>query len=52
MMGGMKSKIAADNKFSGDADERERSEKEVRECATEKERLSTLRLCFSVEFVC
>ena len=50
--GGMKSVIAADKNFSGDANERKRSGKEMRECATKKKRVGTLRLCFSVEFVC
>ena len=52
MTSGMKIGIAADNNISGDADERKRSGKEVRECETEKKRASVLRLCFSGEFVC
>ena len=50
--GGMESVFAADKNFSGDANERRKSGIGVRECATEKKRAGTLRLCFSVEFVC
>ena len=46
--GGMKSGFAADKNFSCDASEKRKSGIGVRECATEKERLSALRLCFSV----
>ena len=49
---GLKSAFAADKNFSGDANRKRKSEIETRECAAEKERLSALRLCFSVEFVC
>ena len=50
--GGMKSEFAADKNLSCDANGKRKSGNEVRECATEKERLSALRLCFSVKFVC
>ena len=52
MTDGIKSGIAADNNFSGDANKRKRSGKEMRECAAEKKRVCALRLCFSVEFIC
>ena len=50
--GGMKSVFAADKNFSCDASKKWKSGIGVRECATEKKRAGTLRLCFSVEFAC
>ena len=46
--GGMESVFAADKNFSGDANGKRKSGNEVRECATEKKRVGTLRLCFNV----
>ena len=52
MTDGMKFGIAADKQIQRRPGRKKRSGKEVRECATKKERLSALRLCFSVDFVC